>query len=267
MLARAGFAASMPRLDGLVAAWVAEGDEPSSATWREAHALAGQMLACWPVHATANAQEGRSAQGVMLNHLVRLQDREHIDAMLAGVVAAGAYAAGDNAAIVQALKLLATPAWALLLGVVRGNADLHIGGCADLLARAAAVSAWRGQLQGAAKALLDAMPGDPARPRRRPTRGAASGPTQRWFTTRCAPWSMPGRGLAALADQAVTQWLAWPKTYGMEPSSFRRCAASPSGRRAGAPAGLRLRAAALAHLQARPHWIWRRRPTGDATPG
>ena len=42
----------------------------------------------------------------MLSQLVRLQDREHIESMLTKVIAAGAYAAGDNPALVQALKLL-----------------------------------------------------------------------------------------------------------------------------------------------------------------
>ena len=46
----------------------------------------------------------------------------------------------------------------LLLAVVQGNADLHIGGCADLMARAVAVSAWRGQLLGAARALQSSQP-------------------------------------------------------------------------------------------------------------
>ena len=65
----------------------------------------------------------------------------------------------------QALKLLAAPrVGQLLQTMVQANADLHIGGCADLLARASAVPARRGELQGAAQALLDAMPGDPARP-------------------------------------------------------------------------------------------------------
>ena len=73
---------------------------------------------------------------MMLSQLVRLQDREHIESMLTNVVAAGAYsgggyAAGDNAALMQALKLLpASRVGALLLSVVQGNADLHIGGCA-----------------------------------------------------------------------------------------------------------------------------------------
>ncbi len=254
MLARAGFGASLPTLDGLVAGWVAEGAEPGSATWREAHALVGQMLTCWPAQATASAHEGRSALAVVLTHLVRLHDREQIDAMLAGVAAAGAYAAGDNAAIVQALKLLAAPrVGPLLQAMVQANADLHIGGCANLLARASAVPAWRGELLGAARVLLDAMPGDPARPKaqsdawRRERADAAV-----VHDTLRALVHADRADLADLADQAVTYWLAWPKTYGLDAvivPALRRVAERPA--LLNLPAGQRLRAAALAHLQMR----------------
>jgi hypothetical protein len=225
------------------------------------------MLACWPVQAARRAHEGPSAESVVLSQLVQLQDREHIESMLANVVAAGGYAVGDNAALVQALKLLPVPRiGSLLMAVVQGNADLHIGGCADLLARAAAVSAWRGQVLGAARALLDAMPGDPTRPQ---------SPADAWRRERVdagvvhdtlralAPAGQAG--LSALADQAVTHWLAWPKTYGMDAvivPALRRLAERPA--LLNRPACLRLRAAALDHLRARcsldlaPPADWRR---------
>lgn len=272
LIARAGFAASMPALDGMVRAWIDSGAEPGHAAWHEALALAAEMLACWPVQAARRDHDGPGAESVMLSQLVRLQDREHIESMLTKVVAAGAYsgggyAAGDNAALMQALKLLpASRVGALLLSVVQGNADLHIGGCADLLASAAAVSAWRGQLPGAARALLDAMPGDPARPK---------SPADAWRRERAdagvihdtlralAPAGQAG--LSALADQAVTHWLAWPKTYGMDAvivPALRRLAERPA--LLNRPACLRLRAAALDHLRARssldlaPPADWRR---------
>lgn len=267
LIARAGLAASMPALDGMVRAWIDGGAEPGHAPWHEAHALAAEMLACWPVQASRRVHDGPSAESVMLSQLVRLQDREHIESMLANVFAAGAYAAGDNAALVQALKLLpASRVSALLPPVVQGNAELHIGGCADLLARAAAVSAWRVQLLGAAQALLDAMPGDPARPKspadawRR--EGADAGVVHDTLRT-LAPAGHAG--LSALADQAVTHWLAWPKTYGMDAvivPALRRLAERPA--LLNRPACLRLRVAALDHLRARssldlaPPADWRR---------
>lgn len=254
MLARAGFAASLPALDGLVASWVAEGATPGSAAWQEAHALVAQMLACWPVQATLGAREGRSAVDLLLAHLVRLQDREHIAAVLTGISAAGAYAARDNTAIVQALKLLAAPrAGQLLLQLVQANADLQLGACAELLARAAAVPGWRGELRGAAKALLDAMPGDPARPQaqahawRRERADAAF-----VHDTLCALGQAGQAGQADLADQAVTHWLAWPATYGLDRvivPALRRLADRPA--LLNGPACRRLRAAAAAHLRAR----------------
>jgi hypothetical protein len=254
LLARAGFAVSLPMLGSLVAALVDEGAEADSTTWREAHALAAQMLACWPMQASGNISEGRSAEAVMLAHLTRMRDLEHIDTMLAGAIAAGAYSAQDNGALVQGLTLLApTRVGTLLLGVVRGNAVLHIAGCADLLARAAAVSAWRGQLQPAAKVLLDAMPGDPSRPQakaeawRRERADAAV-----VHNTLRALVLADQADLAALADQAVTHWLAWPKTFGLDTVivlALRLLAERPA--LMGRPASLRLRAAALAHLKAR----------------
>lgn len=267
LIARAGLAASMPALDGMVRAWIDGGAESGHAAWHEAHALAAEMLVCWPVHASRRDHNGPSAESVMLSQLVRLQDREHIESMLTEVVAAGAYAAGDNAALVLALKLLpASRVGALLLSVVQGNADLHIGGCADLLARIAAVAAWRGQLLGAARALLDVMPGDPARPQ---------SPADAWRRERAdagvvhdtlrALAGAGHAGLSALADQAVTHWLAWPKTYGMDAvivPALRRLAERPA--LLNRPACLRLRAAALDHLRARssldlaPPADWRR---------
>jgi hypothetical protein len=267
LLARSGFAVSLPVLDSLVAAWVDAGAEPGSMTWREAHALAAQMIACWPVRATRNVLEGLSAEAVMLAHLTHLRNLEHIDTMLAGAIAAGAYSAQDNAALVQGLELLApSRVGSLLFDVVRGNADLHIAGCADLLARAAAVSAWRGELQHAAMSLLDAMPGGLSRPqaqadawRRERADEAVVRDTLRALII------AEHADLAALADQAVTHWLAWPQFYGLDTvivPALRFLAQRPALMEH--PACQRLRAEALAHLQARvsldlaPPADWRR---------
>jgi hypothetical protein len=267
LIARAGLAASIPALDGMLGAWIDSGAESGDAAWHEAHDLAAEMLACWPVPAARRERDGPSAESAMLSKLVQLQDREHIESMLANVVAAGGYAVGDNAGLVHALKLLPVPrVGSLLLAVVQGNADLHIGGCADLLARAAAVSAWRGQVLGAAQALLDAMPGDPAQAqsladawrRERVDAGLVHDMLRALATAGHA-------GLSASADEAVTHWLAWPKTYGMDAvivPALRRLAERPA--LLSRPACLRLRAAAVDHLRARssldlaPPADWRR---------
>lgn len=269
LIARAGLAASVPALDGLVKVWVDGGAEPGHESWRDARALAALMLASWPVRATHGAHDGQSAEALMLSHLVRLRDCERIESMLTGVVAAGAYAVGDNAALVQALKLLpACRVGPLLRSVVQGNADLHIGGCADLLVRAAAVAAWRERLPGAAQALLDAMPGNPASawPRSQADawrRERADAGVVHDMLRALAP---AGQGaLAELADRAVSHWLAWPKTFGMDAvivPALRRLAERPA--LMNQPACQRLRSAAQEHLKARvsldlaPPADWRR---------
>ncbi|MCK6431915.1 MAG: 2OG-Fe(II) oxygenase [Burkholderiaceae bacterium] len=267
LIARAGLAASLPALGGIVGAWIDGGAEPGHAHWHDAHALAAEMLACWPVQTARRANDSPSTGSAMLLQLVRLQDRELIDSMVTNVVAAGAYAAGDNAALTQALKLLpASRVGALLLAVVQGNADLHIGGCADLLASAVAVSAWRGQLLGAAQALLDAMPGDPARPQSPADAWRREGADAGVVHDTLRALAPAGHaGLSALADQAVTHWLAWPKTFGMDAvivPALRRLAERPA--LLNRPAVQRLRSAALDHLRARtsqdlaPPADWRR---------
>ena len=254
ILANAGFGASLPALADAVAQWLAAGAEQGNAGWLEAHALVGQMLARWPVRSTAPAHDGRSALTEVLGHLVSLQDCQQIDAMVAATAAGGAYGAHDNAAIVAALGLLpAARAIQLLEATVQAHADMQIGGCVDLLARANVVAAWQGSLQGAARALLVAMPGDPARP---------AAPADAWRRARpdgavlhdalCALLDADPADLARLADQAVSHWLAWPMAYGLDSvivPALRRLAERPAV--LARPAGQRLRAAALAHLQAR----------------
>jgi hypothetical protein len=71
LIARAGLAASMPALGGMVGAWIDGGAEPGHAAWHEAHALAAEMLACWPVQAARRVHDGPSAESVMLSQLVR----------------------------------------------------------------------------------------------------------------------------------------------------------------------------------------------------
>lgn len=153
-----------------------------------------------------------------------------------------------------------------MLSVVQGNADLHIGGCANLLARAAAVAAWREQLAGAAQALLDAMPGNPAWPRSQADawrRERADAGVVQDMLRATAP---AGQGaLAELADRAVSHWLAWPETFGMDAvivPALRRLAERPA--LLNRPACQRLRSAAQEHLKARvsldlvPPADWRR---------
>ena len=181
LLARAGLQTSLPYLAGLVEPWAASAasgagrDDPR---WAEAHALLGHMLQCWPEAAGLRNRDDAAAK--VLSLMSRMADVERIDAFVTGISAAGRYGQADNAALIKALQLLpAARAGELLGAVIAANADLHIAGCADLLGRAAVVHAWKGHLQSAAAALLDALPGDRPRRSRRPTTGAANAPMHR----------------------------------------------------------------------------------------
>ncbi|MEP7282083.1 MAG: hypothetical protein ABI696_08905 [Rubrivivax sp.] len=211
LIARAGFAASMPALDGMVRAWIDSGAEPGRAAWHEAHDLAVEMLACWPVQAARRVHDGPSAESVVLSQLVQLQDREHIESMLANVVAAGGYAVGDNAALVQALKLLPVPCiGSLLLAVVQGNADptarCHAGrsGATTVAGRHVAPRT--------------------RRCRRGPRHASCIGPRGA-----CGPVRVGRRGRDALAGLAQDLWHGCRHRSGLAPSRRADRAAEPAG--------------------------------------
>src|SRR5207244_8539998 len=89
-----------------------------------------------------------------------------IDAFLEELTAEGHYAASDNEAIVRAAPLLPPGRAAdLLVRIIRRNAPGHLGACGDLFRRC--IAAPDGPVGGPVSmgaALLDVLPGDPAKP-------------------------------------------------------------------------------------------------------
>lgn len=269
VLSQAGLRVTLPYLDNLVRRW-AEGDgDQRSPLWREAHDLAGHMLAQWPRrdwYPRSDEAPGDAAR--MLTLLTQLDDTDLIKRFLTEVTAAGVYGKGDNAVIVAALgRLLPQQAAALVECIVAGTAAAAFGACANLLARVAAA---RGQelasrLAGAAARLVEALPGDPAR----------TAPREPWqygpeVNAAAIVDLLTGLGAidAALADRAVDHILARPKTYGLDAILVPAARALVgAGRMRGAAAVERLRAACVAHLRARaaeplaPPADWRRAAT------
>ncbi|MDO9713651.1 2OG-Fe(II) oxygenase [Paracraurococcus lichenis] len=110
VLSQAGLRVTLPYLDGLAGRWAEGGGEQTSPLWREAHDLAGHMLAQWPRrdgYPRSDETPGDTAR--MLDLLTRLDDTALIERFLAEVTAAGVYGKGDNAAIVAALGRLPPP--------------------------------------------------------------------------------------------------------------------------------------------------------------
>ena len=247
VLAQAGLSVTLPYLEDLARRWAAAGGGHASPLWGEAHSLAAEMLAGWPAYHpwTAGGSGGTAATSTarMLAALSLLGNDDLIRRALADVVASGGHDARDADAILDALGRLPPPDRAALVErIVQGTAGTAFAACAGLLARAAA---WGpAGLHGAAAALVEAMPGDPAR----------AAPAPSW--QRPAPVAprtvldlLAGLGAVdpALAGQAAAHMLAWPGTYGMDAVLVPAARELP----ADAPGADTLRAACLAHLRAR----------------
>jgi predicted 2-oxoglutarate/Fe(II)-dependent dioxygenase YbiX len=270
VLSQAGLPVTLPYLDDLTRRWADSTGDRRSPLWREAHDLAGHMLAQWPTQDWPPRKDKAPSDAArMLALLTRLDDTALIERFLAEITAAGPYDKGDNAAVIAALDRLPPPrAAALIECIVAGTAATAFGACADLLARAAA--AWGQEraagLAGAATRLVEALPGDPA---------AGAAPRDSWRSAprvdaRFVADLLTGLGAidAALARRAVDHILAWPKTYDLDAvlvPAVRTLVGA--GTTTGSAAIERLRAACVAHLRARvaeplaPPTDWRRAST------
>ena len=249
VLSQAGLAVTLPYLDGLIGRWVASGDDRESLLWRDAHELAGHMLRSRRL--TCRPQRDDESDGArMLALMTRSKDTEFIEAILVDIVAVGGHGKGDNEAILAALvQLPARRASELAERVVATNADMCLSSCADLLARCARVDSLAPGLVPAGKALVGALPGDPAHVRQ----ARLAWQRQRIDADLVADIaSALSRIDAQLADAAVGHMLAWPKTYGMDDVIVP--AVRQSTDKAGArplAAVRRLCAACLEHLRGR----------------
>jgi hypothetical protein len=251
VLSQAGLSVTLPYLEDLTRCWAEGGGDTQSLLWREAHDLAGHMIAQWPQQGW-HPQRDPSDAARMLALLTRLDDTAAIASVLTEITAAGCYEKGDNDAMLDALGRLPPPRRAQLIErIIASTAGTLFAACADLLARAA--SAWQdlspARLATAAARLVEVLPGDPARAAPRPS----------WQSS---PRIEPGfivdliTGLCAidamLAERAMDHLFAWPKTYDLDavlvPAARTllgavapKCAAAIE----------RLRAACLMHLRTR----------------
>lgn len=251
VLNQAGLPVTLPYLEGLTARWVAEGEDQTSALWQEAHELAGRMVSTWPPRQWGSDAKEPTEAGRMLGLLTRLADPDCIEALAAAMIAGGHHAAGDNEALVVALRLFSPERAAALLQrhVTRTGAN-SLGACGDLLARAAAAFPDRSAVLGPAlAALLDALPGDPSRP---PPRD----PWRRGPGVSAAFVVDVFRAVAGidgtLAERAADHMLAWPKSFDLDATlipALREMVKSPAIMRCDGVQ--RLRAACIEHLRSR----------------
>ena len=250
VLNQAGLSATLPYLSKLAQDWSDQGADAASPLWRQAHELAGHMLGTWQIARWHSYQATSSNSAQMLNCLTQLEDVAHIEKFLGNISAQGDYRQDDNPALVAALALLAAP-WAaeLVKQIIAANAVTALKACAELLALCTAVEPFSDNpatLTGAGTALVDLLPGDPAR----------ASQVQYWQISRADSGSVVNLISAldridkSLAEQAADYILAWPKAYDLDGVLVPAVLALPAENRNTA-AGRRLLDACLAHLRAR----------------
>ena len=249
VLNQAGHGATLPHLEDLTTRWEATGAWTESPLWIEADELSGHMLRSWP--RSSWRADGDTEASRMLDLQVRLGNVARIEAFLTDLSAEGHFAASDNEAVVRAVALLPRArATDLLVRIVRRNAPAHLGACGDLLRRCVATPAGPvGEPASIAAALVDVLPGDPAKPAaidswQRPA------PVEPNFIVDLLTAS--SRIDAGLAASAIEHLLAWPKTY--KPDEVLVPAALAFAKQAKSttwPAVERLREASLDHLRKR----------------
>jgi len=254
VLNQGGLPATLPYLADLAERWVASGEGRASALWAQAHELSGHMLATWPTDRWRTASSPEHV-GTLLTNLARLGDTARVDSFLADITAVRGYARGQTESILSAMRLL-PPGRVneLVEAIVAGNAAVAFADSADLLGKAVA-AAESGRLDlrpadllPAAKALLAAMPGDPAR----------ISEEMPWHRARAMEPQVVVDVMAALgpidpqtADTAADTILTWPQTYGLDAVVVPAILKLGSSAAAGSAAITRLRDACLAHLRAR----------------
>jgi len=256
VLNQPGLSATLPYLEDRTARWIADGQKPASPFWGEAHELAGQMIQTWPPQESSSCPDTvKSRAARMLDALTQLHDLERITAFLTEICAAGGYDKGDNRAVMQAVGLLPPPqAAGLIERIVAGNAAKSFSACADLLLRCASEAQdaqSKARFIPTATALVTALPGDPARepPNAERRWGARLVVEPAFVVDLLTALSLLE---PALANQAVDDLLAWPKTYELDavivPAALTL---TERGLMRDRTAMQRLRDAALAHLNTR----------------
>jgi hypothetical protein len=195
--------------------------------------------------------EADTGAAQMLQLQTRLGNTARIETFLAEQPAEGNYAAADNEAIVRAAALLQRRrATDLLVRILRRNTTTKMGACSDLALRCVlAPTGAVGDPVALGEALIEGLPGDPAKPTGLQTWERLPQPLPAAVVDLLSALS---RIDAALALRAIEHLLAWPATYPMDtvlvPAALVFAATADT---TAWPAIDRQRHACLAHLQAR----------------
>jgi predicted 2-oxoglutarate/Fe(II)-dependent dioxygenase YbiX len=269
VLNQAGPRATLPYLASLATRWLKEGSPRRSPVWLEAHELSGHMLKTWsgpdwhaappetelPWRASAGTSEPSrdGAMARLLAALTALGDEARAEAALALLIAQPGHDKDDNPAILDAIGMFpGQQAARFLEEILAAHAGAALDACAALLEAALAGSFKKGprRLTAATRALIAALPGDPA-----------AAPVETWGARRkvtvdagviAALIPAAERVDAGLAEQLAAHLLAWPECYGLDRALIPAVKQLLQGGASRSGAALSaLITACLAHLAAR----------------
>jgi len=168
VLNQAGLRVTLPYLADLTERWAASGEGRRSPLWDQAHDLSRHMVSRWPTHAWYPSHDRTPSEAArMLTLLPRLEDLPRIDMLLAKIAARGGYDKQDNDAISGALAIFSLEKRVAMIDrLIAATAEMSLGACGELLARAVVAPALgrKPDFGAAARRLVEALPGDPARP-------------------------------------------------------------------------------------------------------
>ncbi len=260
---QAGISAALPALSDFCRRWEAEGKDPASKLWQDAHTLAGYILrdnlcsSRYPMNGSHMLQ--------FLDYTSRLADIQHINRIWVWLAENGFSDKDNSTVLVQAAELLPWPDGVKgVEKIVAISATKSPQACASLLdgfCKAKPESAK--DLLTSVYALFSALPGDPARsPELLPWQRATLTVDSDLVVDVLRSFNAVD---ATMADNALAYMLAWPAMYKMDeillPAALQLTAASDSLH---LPVVASLRDVVVAHLQARialelqPPANWRR---------
>jgi hypothetical protein len=246
---QAGRGVTLPFLADLADRWTANGADPDSPLWHQARVLTKHMVCTWRMDRWyPHRDKTPTVVGRFLNLLLRLGDTTGLEAFVAVLAGRHGLDHGDCAALAAALGSLPPERAApLARSLIEDAAEPALGPCANLLARLSEPDP--ALVIDAARALVAALPGDPAR-------GSAA---RTWHRD---PGVAPdfiadlltalGRIDATLAAVAADRVLQYPATYDFDTVVVPAvCTLLRVPGTAALAAVQRLRAACIIHLNAR----------------
>jgi len=266
IIGQAGLSETLPVLQDFCQRWEKQGKDLKSSLWQDAHTLAGYLLRDTFYENTENAYEYRNRRtgGELLACLFRLGDIDGINRYWQGIAKYGFYQKADSAALVQSSTLIP---WDFVVSAVEQAFTLSAikaqEACAALLAGLSSAKACNAtDLNKAAQILFAVLPGDPQHFPELPS----------WQSPRITNSSEFVSAILtsfsainnALADDALTYFLAWPTVYDVDNVLVAAALLLIQAELSGRPVVTKLQAAVIAHINVRvmmtlePPADWRR---------